>query len=159
MRKLLIATAIVLAACGSACAKVYVFVSVQISDEKIKQQLQDAVEARINSTERYTVTGNAMETDLVLKVTCLALGEGSEIACDSEVGYFPYRSALSVPVEGAESMAVSPLDNTGYIANSLMNHFINGTTDAILEERKSFLRKAIRLFCAIEPTECKMPLR
>jgi hypothetical protein len=30
-----------------------------------------------------------------------------------------------------------------------------GTTDAILKERKSFVREAIQLFCYNDPTECK----
>jgi hypothetical protein len=54
-------------------------------------------------------------------------------------------------------MALAGINDISYVANNLMNHFINGTTDAILAERKSFLREAIRVFCANEPTECKMP--
>jgi hypothetical protein len=161
MRKLLIVAAIVLAASSSACAKLRVAVNVEVSDEKVKRELQEAMEARINSTERYTISSNAVETDLLLGVNCLVLerGEGyrTGVACDSDVTYYPYKdSALSITLDAAGSMAASRVDDTSHVANSLMNHFINGTTDGILADRKNFLRAAIRAFCANEPTECKM---
>lgn len=156
MRNILIAAAMMLATSGSACAKLRVNVKVEVSNEKVNRELQEDLEARINSTDRYTITNNAVETDLILAVNCLVLDRGSVI-CDSDVTYFPYNSsALSIVVEAAESMASARLDDTGYVANSLMNHFINGTTDAILSDRKDFLRKAIRVLCLNEPTECKM---
>jgi hypothetical protein len=154
MRKLLIATAIALAASGSACAKLRVSLKIDFSNEKAKRELQEAIEARINSTDRYTIASEAAETDLLLAVSCLA-PESVPVTCNSDVSYFPYKDlALSIPVEVAESMAMSRND-TGYIASNLMNHFIDGTTDAILKERKSFVREAIQLFCYNDPTECK----
>jgi hypothetical protein len=66
MRKLLVATAIVLATSGSACAKLSVKLVIDVSNEKAKRELQEAIEARINSTDRYTVTSNAVDTDLLL---------------------------------------------------------------------------------------------
>ena len=116
------------------------------------------MEARINSTDRYTISSNALETDLLLAVNCLVVNErGSSVICDSDVFYYPYKySALSIVVEAAESMAMSGLNDTSSISSFLINHFINGTTDAILAERKSFLREAIRVVCYREPTECKM---
>jgi hypothetical protein len=156
MRKLLIATAIALAASGSACAKLRVNLQIKLSNEKAKLELQEAMEARINSTDRYTLTSNAGETDLLLSVSCLVQERGT-VACDSDVSYWPYKNfAQPIAVEAAESMAMSGLNDTSYIASFLMNHFINGTTDTVLAERKNSLREAIRFFCATEPTECKM---
>jgi hypothetical protein len=162
MRKLLIVAAIVLTAATSTCAKLHVSVSVDITDEKVKRELQEAMEARINSTERYLISSDAVETDLLLAVSCLVLeneaGYKNGVVCDSDVAYYPYKnSALSIRVEVAETMAVAGLDNTSYVVNYLMNHFINGTTDSILADRKNFLRASIQRLCVNEPTECKMP--
>jgi hypothetical protein len=155
IRKFLIATAIVLAAAASASAKLHVSLKIEVSNEKANRELQEAMEARINSTDRYAISRNVLETDLLIAVNCLVLERGP-VVCDSNVTYYPYKdSALFTEIEGAESMAGAGLDNTSYVTTSLMNHFINGTTDSILAERKSFLRGAIRDLCASEPTECK----
>jgi hypothetical protein len=161
MNKFLIVAAVVLALSNSVCAKLHVSVSVEIPDENIKREIQEAVEARINSTERYTISSNALETDLILDVECLVLqneaGYKNGVVCYSEVNYFPYKgSALVTIVDDAETMAVGGM-NTSYVINYLMNHFINGTTDAVLADRKQTLQRAIRVHCSSEPTDCRMP--
>jgi hypothetical protein len=162
MRKLLIVAAIVLTAASSACAKINVTVKVAISDEKIRQELLEALEARINSTERYAISSKEFETDILLSVNCLVLEQGtrtrSVFVCDSDVTYYPYKNeAISVGIEAAESIVAAGIDDPSYVANYLMNHFINGTTDATLADRKGFLRTAIRLLCAHNHAECSMP--
>jgi hypothetical protein len=96
MRTLLIATAIALAASGSACAKLHVNLRIDFSNEKAKRELQEAMEARINSTDRYTISSGPMETDLILAVNCLA-PESGPVICDSDVSYYPYKN-LALPI-------------------------------------------------------------
>lgn len=143
-------------------AKIKVYINVDIPDEKVKQELEEGIKARINSTDRYGMSNAPIETDLLLAIDCLVLsnenGYKTGVVCDSGVTYYPFRgAALSINIEAAETMSVGRLDGSEFIANSLMNHFINGTTDAILADRKSFLRSAVRMFCRDEPAECKMP--
>lgn len=162
MRKLLIVAAIMLVASSSAWAKLHVLVTVAISDEKLQRELREGLEARLNSTERYTVTTDAVITNLSLTVHCLVLADQSGyktgIACHNATIYFPYKdSALREEVEDAEGMVAAPPDNTAHIVDQVMIHFINGTTDQILTEKKNFLRTKIQYFCANEPTESKMP--
>jgi hypothetical protein len=157
MNKSLIVAAIVLAFSNSACAKLRVSISVETSNEKIKRELQEDLEARINSTDRYTIARNAIETELWLEVYCLALERGP-VVCRSDVTYYPYKnSPVSLHIETAENMASSVPDDITYITNALMNHFINGTTDANLEDGKNLFRKGIQLLYATVPAECKMP--
>jgi|HubBroStandDraft_6_1064221.scaffolds.fasta_scaffold1680411_1 hypothetical protein len=162
MRKLLIVAAIMLSTSLSAYAKIYVTISVSVSDsdEKTKRELEEGMEARINSTERYAVSGKPVDAELLLDATCMILENGGGrkdgVVCDSEVTYFPFRgSALSIHLEGASHMAVSGPGNTAYIVGALMNRFINGTTDDVLTGRKNFLKLAVRQLCEDEPSDCK----
>jgi len=159
MRRLLIVVVIILSTSMSAHAKLYVTVLVSVSDEKVKQALQEGMEARINSTERYTISSSPVDANLFLATYCIVLehvaGFKNEVVCHSEVVYFPFRGSLiSLTLEGAGGIAVSGPGSTEYIVNSAINHFINGTTDAILAERKLFLKKAVVKLCMNEPSEC-----
>jgi hypothetical protein len=151
-----------LAAANPANAKLKVHFNVDTSDENVKRELEEGLRAKINSTERYGISDGPMDTDLVLAVDCLVLsnegGYKTGVVCDSGVTYFPYRgAAVSVNIEAAQTMVVGRLDSLEFIVNSLMNHFINGTTEVILADRKTFLRTSVQLLCRDQPTECKMP--
>ena len=161
MKTLLITATMLLALANTAWAKLQVKISVDVSDNKIKNDLQEAIEARLNSTERYSVTQNGPEASLFVAVYCIILenqsGYRNGVACDSEVTYYPYGdSPVSTSVEEAGHLVVAGLNDTPFIVEKIMNRFINGTTDSKLAERKTFLRSCIQLLCAVHPDECKL---
>jgi len=163
MRNLLVMAAFLLFGAASPVrAKIQVNIDVEVSDDKIKKSLQEGMKARINSTERYSLTDSAMATDLFMEVDCLVLenedGYKSGIVCASEVTYYPYKgSPVSIGVEKAAHLIVSNLTDHSFLIEKLMNRFINATTDSELAGRKSFLRSAIQLLCDERPNECKLP--
>lgn len=156
--KILLVVAVLLVTPTLAHPKLAVHINVSTTSDKVTTQLREGMEARINGTDRYEISVNAIETDLILAVNCIVLDNGALAACDSDVTYFPYRYwPLSIELERAESIVTSGTGQLSYIVDTLMNHFINGSTDAVLSERKKFLRESIQAFCADEPSECKKP--
>lgn len=145
---------------SAAVAKLKVAVGVDYSDEKVRQELQEGMEARINSTERYSLTPpNGVDADLLLTINCLKVKVVVKVvlvACSSEVSYFPYqRQPINITVRAGGMISGS----TDYIVTHLMNMFINGTTDDILQERKTILQKEVRDLCQERPSECKVPAK
>jgi hypothetical protein len=80
------------------------------------------------------------------------------IVCDSNVSYFPFVGfPLSTSVEAAGHMAVAGLNGSSFLVDALMNHFINGTTDSELAERKKTMQQGIQYLCLVYPAECAAP--
>ena len=146
---------------------VKIFVSVGEDDgSKVGNALQEGMAARLNSTERYTVTDDPAATDLLLAVYCIVTGNrGGEkygTVCFSAVAYYPFSGfPLSTHVEGAERMAAAGLEHNdlSFLIDTLVNHFINGTTHAELAEQKKMMREGIQLLCALKPAECAAPAK
>ena len=153
--------AILLSVANSMHAKLGVRIDVQVSDDKIKNSLQESMKARLNSTERYIITDSEEATELLLEVSCLVLesegGVKNGIVCDSVVMYYPYRGfQVSTRLDNAGNMAVSGIRESSFLIEKLMNHFMDGTTDSELAARKSFLRSSVQLLCQNQPNECKL---
>ena len=152
--------AILLSVANSMHAKLGVRIDVQVSDDKIKNSLQESMKARLNSTERYIITDSEEATELLLEVSCLVLesegGVKNGIVCDSVVMYYPYRGfQVSTRLDNAGNMAVSGIRESSFLIEKLMNHFMDGTTDSELAARKSFLRSSVQMLCQNHPNECK----
>ena len=60
----LIAAAVLLVLANPASAKLRVKIDVEASDDKIKNTLQESMKARLNSTERYTITDSDLGMEL-----------------------------------------------------------------------------------------------
>lgn len=73
LRTSLTTAAILLAVANPTYAKLGVKVGVQVSDEKIRNTLQESMKARLNSTGRYIITDTEAATDLLMEVNCLVL--------------------------------------------------------------------------------------
>jgi hypothetical protein len=160
MLKHLMVFAVLLAMADSVPAKLKVNVVIDLSEEKFKNELQEAIEARINSTERYTIATSAGVAELLLSITCMTVehegGLRTGFVCNSDVTYFPFeKSALMVELEPAGNLVVGGPKSATFVANSLMNRFINGTTEEELASKKAFLRRSVALFCNSRPTDCK----
>lgn len=161
LRTSLTTAAILLAVANPTYAKLGVKVGVQVSDEKIRNTLQESMKARLNSTGRYIITDTEAATDLLMEVNCLVLenegGVKNGIVCDSVVTYYPYRgSQVSTRLDNAGHMAVSGIREISFVIEKLLNHFMDGTTDSELAARKSFLRSSVQLLCQNQPNECKL---
>lgn len=128
--------------------------------DETQTEMLEMLKARINSTERYSATSNPVAmADLQLSVSCLALEDQFKqrkgIACASYVSYFPPElGGLSSSVTGAENVVVGGTD-TDSVANSLINKFINGTTDDVLKEQTAFIRLSITLACQNNSDICR----
>jgi hypothetical protein len=157
MKTVLLTTVLLLIAASSTSAKLKVKVGIETLGEggsNLESSLRESVEARINSTDRYVLTTNAGEADLVIEFTCVVMRPAVEIACTSDVTYFPYKdSSLYISVDKADRIASG---DTSFVTESLMNRFFNSTTDSTLAERKQFLRHGVQLLCANHPEECKL---
>lgn len=160
LRTSLTMAAILLSIAKPTYAKLGVKIDVQVSDDKIKNTLQESMKAGINSTERYIITDSEVATELLMEVSCLVLesegGVKNGIVCDSVVMYYPYRGfQVSTRLEKAGHMAVSGIREISFVVEKLMNHFMDGTTDSELAARKKFLRSSVQLLCQNHPNECK----
>ena len=169
MKRSILLAVLLLLASSPALAKLKVFVAVRVkNDENIKAEIERGLQARINSTERYTALAvtnpTPAETDFVLNVGCIVLerehGQKTGLVCYSTVTFFPFEnSGLNTDLE-AGSMVVSPLQNTdymAYIAEGLIDTFINGTTDEALENCRSILRYSVRAYCSNHSADCATP--
>lgn len=155
-------TSILLVAANPACAKHRVKIDVEVSDDKIKNTVQDSIKARLSSTERYTITDSDEAMELHMEVNCLVLendaGIKNGIVCSSEADYYPYHgSPVSIRLETAGHMAVSGIRESSFLIEKLTDHFLNATTDSELVARKTFLRNSVQLLCSHYPNECKVP--
>jgi hypothetical protein len=86
--------------CSVAEAKVTVTVTVILEDKDIQAQIQQGIEARINSTERYVVGNLAANSSvrplITLDVTCMVVetnGVKHGVVCDSMAAYFPFENS------------------------------------------------------------------
>lgn len=141
---------------NGAMAKLKVVVAVSYDDEKIRQELESSINARINSTERYTLANlKDSGVDLLLDVECLKVLKVVATVCTSRVSYWPFKDiALYVEVAAAVTTVSGP---TEYVVNGIMNTFINGTTDDKLKATKMSVQAAILNLCYEQPSECKVP--
>lgn len=126
LRTSLTTAAILLAVANPTYAKLGVKVGVQVSDEKIRNTLQESMKARLNSTGRYIITDTEAATDLLMEVNCLVLenegGVKNGIVCDSVVTYYPYRgSQVSTRLDNAGHMAVSGIRESSFVIEKLLN--------------------------------------
>ena len=153
--------AILLSVANPTHAKLGVRIDVQVSDDKIKNSLQESMKARLNSTERYVITDSEVATELLMEVSCLVLenegGVKNGIVCDSVVMYYPYRGfQVSTRLDNAGNMAVSGIRESSFVIEKLMNHFMDGTTDSELAAQKKFIQSSVQLLCQNHPNECKL---
>lgn len=150
--------ALLLLASAPALAKLKVSVVVTVKNDVVQGQLERALQARINSTERYTVVNSMGAADFILAVDCIVLqteqGYKSGVVCNSTVSFFPFNTGLYTDLGLARAMVVSPLQNMSYIAEGLIDTFINGTTDEALDSNRSLLRYIVRAHCTSNPTDC-----
>jgi len=162
MRTVLLTIAMLLSVASPVSAKLGVQIALVVEhdqDGTLEKTLKDGMEARLNSTERYTVTNDSHALDLLIEVGCIAIQNNGIktgiITCFSVVNYLPYRGSvlLANQLEQAGSIYVSG-SGTAYIAEQMMNDFINGTTDAKLKEQKGILRMGIQVLCQDHPEEC-----
>jgi hypothetical protein len=123
MRTFLLAIAMLLSVASPVSAKLGVQLGVKVQgdqDGQFDKSLKEAMEARLNSTERYSITTPSPTADLLLMVSCLAVhntaGHKTGFVCDSVVVYFPYRGnvLLAAPVEGAGYLSVGGLRIPGH---------------------------------------------
>jgi hypothetical protein len=152
----IVASLVLLCLAQPAHSKLHVKVAVKVdndADGKMQKTLQEGMTARLNSTERYTLSDDPMVVNLQLSATCIVLenhlDQKTGIGCHSEVIYYPFDgSPLSTIVEAAGHLAVGGINDSSFLVDALMGHFINGTTDAELADRKKIMQQGIRLLCA-----------
>lgn len=61
-----------------------------------------------------------------------------------------------VAVEQAGTIASSDASDASYIAETVANTFINGTTDSDLEKEKVFMRSGVRSYCKNFRADCSV---
>ena len=162
MRNFLLTTAMLLAIASPASAKLRVEIALIVQgdqDGQFKKSLREGMEARLNSTERYTITDDYSTADLFMTVSCMAVrnaGVKAGFVCYSIVDYCPYRgnTFLEGLIKEAGSMATAGLSDSAFFAELIANHLINGTTDAELAKQKDYLRAGIQMLCGDHPEEC-----
>jgi hypothetical protein len=151
-----------LSVASPASAKLNVMIALEVQDDQngmFEKSLGDGMEARLNSTERYTITNNFLTADLFMTVSCMAVhnaGVKAGFVCYSIVTYCPYRgnTFLGKLVEGAGHMAVAGPSESAFFAEAMVNHLINGTTDDELAKHRGYLRDGIQILCRDHPEEC-----
>jgi hypothetical protein len=139
--------------------KLSVAVIIDFADSKITNELHEDLEARLNSTDRYQITSLTPSLDILLSVVCVVLtvsNQPSVLTCESTVDYYPFDNiSLSDELPGAAGMATVQGDNLEYISKTLINRFINGTTDIKLSQVKSRIVRAIKDYCDGHAVACK----
>jgi hypothetical protein len=164
MRKFFIVAGILLLMSGMANAKMKVRLFIQLDDNaKLKAQLMEGVEARLNSTERYGVVGKEEDSDFLLAVFCMVesahKGE-TGFSCVSIIEYFPFPDTGSyIVLYDAGTILGGPLNEGEFVTNGIANKFINGTTDEKLTARKTELLTSIKLLCLRHVDACQITPR
>ena len=157
MKRIALLSALLLCMSSPAFAKFKVSVSVYVkNDDELLQELTRKIRARLNSTERYTVVDTFVGNTFFIDVNCLVLknegGYKTGVVCYSTVSFYPFEnSGLTSDLPNARAMVVG---DTGYIAETLIDNFINGTTDDQLEVSKKILQIVVRAHCTNNPNEC-----
>jgi hypothetical protein len=158
LKKLLLTVAMLLATSCSVSAKLTTLININASDEQLKHEVRESIEARLNSTERYKVAHQGDVPDLEFDVSCMALetegGSKTGIGCYSEITYYPFRDSLYTDLPG--TFVVAGHNSGEYIANQLVNNFINGSTDELLTNSKNMLKVALLAHCVMSPDDCKL---
>lgn len=143
-------------------AKLKVGIDVDAPDDRIKSELKAGLAARFNSTDRYTVTESATETDIILQMICIPVKmKGASynlgVACSTEGFYYPFKHiALAHHLPGAGSLVTDHSENLQSIIDSSANDLINATTDEKLSEYKKLMTDQVQLVCLSEPGICRL---
>ena len=95
----------------------------------------------------------------LIDVTCLVLqnegGYQTGVVCNSTVSFYPFEnSGLYTDLSNARAMVIAALTDTKYIAETLIDNFINGTTDDELELNKKVIRITVHAHCTNNPADC-----
>ena len=143
-----------------AAAKWKVIIAIDVADARIKSELISGIAAKFNSTDRYTTTQSATDSDILLGVICVPvkfensnynLGE----ACAIDALYYPFKNGLSHHLAEVSSI-ITDID-IQKIINRAVEDLINATTDEKLAEYKKTTIDEIHLICWNEPGICRLP--
>jgi hypothetical protein len=159
MRQTILALFLLSAFSISTNGKIKVRVTVDISNKKYASELLEAVQAKINSTDRYAVVSKASDVDMLLSLMCIEATSTSNrqlgFTCSSGITYYPFiDSALNIELIEAETIVNGGLEGTEFIATNISNRFINGTTDEKLTQAKDELLSYVQSFCRSRPDDC-----
>ena len=161
MKRFALFAALLLCVSGPVFAKpkVSVTVSVNAKEDEFKSRLEQALQAKINSTERYTIVNAERPADILLHVRCLVLqshdGNKPDAVCYSHVTFYPFGdSDLWMDLGEAMTMVASSMTNTGYFVQGLIDIFINGTTNEGLENSRLMMRSLVHTHCTNNPNDC-----
>lgn len=143
-------------------AKLKVGIDVTVADGRIKSEVKSGLAARFNSTDRYTTTESATESEIVLDIVCVPMkikNANSWITCSSEGFYYPFKTiALSYHLPGAGSVTTEEREDLERMINDFAHDLINATTDEKLADYKKSLMTSVQLLCVSEPGICRLPL-
>ena len=141
--------------------KLKVGIDVTVANDGIKSELKSGLAARFNSTDRYTTTESAIETEIVLDVVCVPMKMRNYtlgITCSSEAFYYPFKNiALSHHLPGAGSIMSGDDEDLQRMIKDFADDLIKATTDEKLAEYKKSLTTSVQLLCVSEPGICRLP--
>lgn len=142
-------------------AKLKVGIDVTVADDGIRSELKSGLAARFNSTNRYTTTESAIETEIVLDVVCVPMrvrNYNLGIICSSEGFYYPFKNiALSHHLPGAGSIMSGDNEDLQRMIKDFADNLINATTDEKLADYKKSITTSVQLLCLSEPGICRLP--
>ncbi len=138
--------------------KLKVRLGIDVEDPSIRRSISSAVSARLNSTDRYTVTESA-PADLLFGVLCVKVKTVSQeigITCAGTVEYYPF-GPLGWSLPAAGTMIFADPENVRIITDALVDALINNTTDSKLLECKAQMIASIHGTCDQNPSICRNP--
>ena len=140
--------------------KLKVLLAIDVEDPSIRQSITSAVSARLNSTDRYTVVESVHGADLLCSVLCVKAkinGRVIGVTCASNVEYYPFESSLGYWLGGAGTMIFDASENLRSMADTLVDEFVNNTTESKLLEYKAAMMALIHGTCDQNPSICRNP--